>query len=158
MAAMPHEGCALLIGNKKQKYYEKSLNEVNWVIDVIWPCCNIWQEQDIFGKNQYSLPENKCDGEETSKNNRFLIDPEEQLFAQKWARSRNSEILGSAHSYPNSEAIPSLIDLNLSFSYKLMLIIDQYGTIRAWWITNMKQAQEIQISLPAKKINKHCHK
>ena len=53
---------------------------------------------------------------------RFRIDPREQLLAQKWARARGLEVLGSLHSHPASPPLPSATDRSMTFAPTLMLI------------------------------------
>jgi len=93
-AAAPHEGCALLLG--LQHNAELSLER-------IWPCCNSW------------LPAEQ-------RRQRFLLDPREQLHAQRWARAHQLQVIGAAHSHPSSPAVPSATDLELCFGPTLMLI------------------------------------
>ncbi len=69
-AAAPDEGCALLLGRRDP-----------WRILHVWPCLNVWEPA-------------------AERRRRFALDPREQLQAQKWARARGLEVLGSAHSHP----------------------------------------------------------
>tara|TARA_Y100001968_G_scaffold333918_1_gene401074 strand:+ start:92 stop:601 length:510 start_codon:yes stop_codon:yes gene_type:complete len=138
LASIPDEGCAILIGQEEncQKKAETQLK-----IHTIWPCMNRW-EQGLF--NRFQAQEKNILN--LSKRNRFSIDPREQILAQKWARSNKLKVLGIAHSHPNSEAIPSKLDLDLSFNLNLMLIMDKNANIRAWWITNNQQFKEIRVT------------
>lgn len=113
--AGPQEGCALLLGQR--------LGDV-WRLDWVWPCCNVWPVSD-----------ERC--------RYFAIDPREQLLAQKWGRERGMELLGSAHSHPTSEAVPSASDRRLSALPALMVILgagsqdqglDQARPLLGWWI------------------------
>lgn len=49
--------------------------------------------------------------EESAKRNRFLIEPAELLRGEKYARSRDLEVVGFYHSHPDSPAVPSQYDL-----------------------------------------------
>jgi len=49
--------------------------------------------------------------EESAKRNRFLIQPEELLKGERYARSRKLEVVGFYHSHPDSPAVPSQYDL-----------------------------------------------
>ncbi len=71
-----------------------------------------------------------------AKRNHFLLDPREQLSAQKWSRNRNMEILGIAHSHPEGESKPSKLDLEMSNVAPLMIIMNRRSDIQAWWISN----------------------
>nr|WP_256438963.1 M67 family metallopeptidase [Synechococcus sp. CCY 9618] len=91
-AAAPREGCALLLGRRDP-----------WRIAQVWPCLNVWDPP-------------------AERIRRFALDPREQLQAQKWARARGLEVLGSAHSHPATEPLPSALDCALAFGPTLMLI------------------------------------
>ena len=93
-AAEPHEGCALLLGRQ---------HDADLALERIWPCCNSWQP-----------------AEQRSK--RFLLDPREQLQAQRWARDHQLQVIGAAHSHPTSPAVPSRTDRELCLGPTLMLI------------------------------------
>jgi proteasome lid subunit RPN8/RPN11 len=109
-AAAPDEGCALLLG---------SLDP--WCVRRVWPCLNVWEPA-------------------AERSRRFALDPREQLLAQKWARARGLSVLGSAHSHPLSEPVPSALDRSLAFGPTLMLILGQgpvAGELRSlacWWL------------------------
>jgi proteasome lid subunit RPN8/RPN11 len=93
-AAAPEEGCALLLGQRRDSLL---------LLERIWPCCNNWQPA-------------------AERLRRFRLDPREQLLAQRWARSRQQLVLGAAHSHPGSAAIPSATDLSLCCGPTLMVI------------------------------------
>jgi [CysO sulfur-carrier protein]-S-L-cysteine hydrolase len=94
-AAAPDEGCALLLGSRDP-----------WCVRRVWPCLNVWEPA-------------------AERRRRFALDPREQLLAQKWARSQGLTVLGSAHSHPLSEPVPSALDRSLAFAPTLMLILGQ---------------------------------
>ena len=131
LAEAPYEGCALLIGNQKQS---DSLAKENYLtIHMIWPCCNVW-EPKISNLLESRKEESNPRKEDLSKKNRFLIEPREQIFAQRWARTQNWKVIGSAHSHPAGVPIPSAADRCWTFSTSLMVIVGKSGTIRAWWM------------------------
>lgn len=110
VAAAPEEGCALLLGSRDP-----------WCIRRVWPCLNVWEP-----------PAERC--------RRFTLDPREQLLAQKWARVHGQSVLGSAHSHPLSEPVPSALDCSLAFTPTLMLILGQGPAageprcLACWWL------------------------
>ena len=131
LAEAPNEGCALLIGTKKQSCELRQ--EDIFQVQMIWPCCNVWAPEIV----EILEPEKKTNIAQTqnlSKESRFIIDPKEQLNAQRWAREHHLTILGSAHSHPQGAAIPSAVDLFWSFAPRLMVIIGELGDVRAWWL------------------------
>ena len=132
-AALPVEGCGLLLG---------VVDGPLWRIRRIWPCCNIWEPA-------------------AERLQRFAIDPREQLLAQRWGRQRGWKVLGSAHSHPRSEPVPSTTDRQLAFAPTLMLILGlglaavdgapaeagqasaacaDSGELAAWWLEGEAQA------------------
>ncbi len=156
LVSAPNEGCALLIGKNKVN----QLNDENYSceISLIWPCCNVWElGMEVFSedghKNNYSS--NKI----ASKQNRFAIDPREQLLAQKWVRKKGLSILGVAHSHPNCSVKPSRFDIAWQFSPGLMMIVSGSGSINAWWVSKpkLRSHAEIPCSSMAKTINLIVH-
>ena len=143
IAASPEEGCALLLGQEREN--ESSQANNTWLIQFIWPCCNIW-EPGSLKEAQSPKNLNSSRDKSLSKKNRFLIDPREQLLAQRWARERNWRILGSAHSHPTSKAIPSSSDLLNTFSPGLTVILGQSGEIKAWWINNNQTFYSLEVA------------
>ncbi|MCX5967042.1 MAG: M67 family metallopeptidase [Cyanobacteria bacterium] len=113
--ALPLEGCGLLLGLRDGPL---------WRIRRIWPCRNIWEPA-------------------AERPRRFAIDPREQLLAQRWARQHGWQVLGSAHSHPSSEPVPSAIDCQLAFAPTLMLILGLAAApeqeLTAWWLEGEAQ-------------------
>tara|TARA_Y100001968_G_scaffold309886_1_gene330245 strand:+ start:28636 stop:29133 length:498 start_codon:yes stop_codon:yes gene_type:complete len=144
LAVRPIEGCALLIGNTKE--LKNSQGAISYQVQMIWPCCNIWEPSISFQKDIYKNQLFKL-----SKQNRFAIDPKEQIAAQKWARGKQWKILGSAHSHPQSNANPSQTDLYCAGKSGLSIIIDCSGDIKAWWIKDHQQFEEIEVIFNLKK-------
>ncbi len=133
LSTSPDEGCALLIGDKEKLISPNSTWK--FCIRFIWPCCNIWSNQKInLNDWNNSFVEQVC--KKGSKRNRFLLDPREQIYAQKWARQKNWEVLGTAHSHPHGESKPSDSDLDMVSSEGLMIIVNGAQSIRAWWLSN----------------------
>ena len=96
-AALPDEGCALLLGRGAP-------GGRLWWLQRVWPALNTWEPA----------------GE---RSHRFQLDPREQLLAQRWARSRGLAVLGAAHSHPAGRPVPSATDLALTAGPTLMLIL-----------------------------------
>ena len=144
LAVKPQEGCALLIGDEKQS---SSFNREHILrVQMIWPCCNIW------GINIFNLAESPIEiqnnrKKDLSKENRFAIDPREQICAQRWARKRNWKIIGNAHSHPNGNASPSFIDDYWTFTSGLSIIIGKSGCIRAWWMSSNQTVPPQEVAI-----------
>lgn len=105
-AAAPQEGCLLLLGRRQG---------ASWQLQRLWPCLNIWPDP-------------------AARRRRFLLDPREQLLAQRWARARDLEVLGAAHSHPASAPEPSASDRQLTAAPALMVIAAPSEQCRAWWL------------------------
>jgi proteasome lid subunit RPN8/RPN11 len=101
-AAAPEEGCALVLGVRPVAN-AATAGPGGWRVRQVWPTTNVWEPAS-----------ERC--------RRFRIDPREQLLAQKWARSRGLELLGSVHSHPASPPLPSATDRALACLPTLMLI------------------------------------
>tara|TARA_B100001250_G_C19614260_1_gene706415 strand:- start:233 stop:748 length:516 start_codon:yes stop_codon:yes gene_type:complete len=141
LSVLPEEGCALLLGNQKKK--KEKPEEIFYQISLIWPCCNIWKPGiENFPESNNLSNREKCI---PSRNNRFAIDPKEQLLAQKWARRKSLVVLGNAHSHPSNLSIPSKSDIAWHFSTSLMLIVSKNGDLRAWWIKNTQKKEPVEI-------------
>ena len=122
-AVAPEEGCALLIG---QMTTECRIRQV-------WPCCNVWTP----GLPGFPEQESRRVGDPLavpSRCSRFALDPREQIAAQRWARARGWQVLGSAHSHPGGEPVPSAIDRRWAAAAGVMLIDAGGGGLAAWWL------------------------
>ena len=122
-AVAPQEGCALLIGESSSQ----------WSIRQVWPCCNVWKP----GLSAFPEPERSGAAdplERPSRCTRFALDPREQIAAQRWARARGWQVLGSAHSHPGGQPVPSAIDRRWAAAAGVMLIDAGRGGLAAWWL------------------------
>ena len=74
--------------------------------------------------------------EEAARRNRFLIQPEELLRGEKYARAKNLDVVGFYHSHPDSPAIPSQYDLEHAWpSYSYIIVATTKGAtgdLRSW--------------------------
>ena len=110
LAPAPAEGCALLLG---QRHAASNFASEAWRVALIWPCRNMVGQQ---------------------ANDRFELDPREQIAAQRWARSRSLQVLGSAHSHPTVSVVPSRRDRLWAVNSGLMLIIGKNDDFAAGWL------------------------
>jgi proteasome lid subunit RPN8/RPN11 len=66
--------------------------------------------------------------EESAKRNRFLIRPEELMQGERYARSKNLEVVGFYHSHPDSPAVPSQYDLEHAWpTYSYIIVSTSAG-------------------------------
>jgi proteasome lid subunit RPN8/RPN11 len=74
--------------------------------------------------------------EESAKRNRFLIKPEELMRGEKYARSKELEVVGFYHSHPDSTAVPSRYDLEHAWPTYSYIIVsttaDHAGDLYSW--------------------------
>jgi proteasome lid subunit RPN8/RPN11 len=74
--------------------------------------------------------------EDEAKRNRFLIQPEEVLRGEKYARDNGLEVVGFYHSHPDSPAAPSQYDLEHAWPvYSYIIVsttIDDVVDFRSW--------------------------
>jgi proteasome lid subunit RPN8/RPN11 len=85
-----------------------------WQVSQVWPCRNVWTPAE-------------------DRHRRFAVDPREQLLAQKWARQRGWDGLGSLHSHPKGEPVPSATDRALAVPPAL-LVIQGVAEMACWWL------------------------
>ena len=144
-AAEPAEGCAILIGHKKGSGKDNKDN--SWEIKHIWDCRNIWgqKESKLTDQNRYISPNQKI--VKLSTRNCFEIDPKDQISAQKWARENKLQVLCCAHSHPIGENRPSEMDLFLHQSPGVMVISNNKGNLKAWWIKNKSSYWRVKIKI-----------
>jgi len=74
--------------------------------------------------------------EEETKRNRFLIKPEELMRGERYASTKELEVLGFYHSHPDHPAIPSQYDLEHAWpTYSYIIISVKAGQardLRSW--------------------------
>ena len=144
-AAEPDEGCAVLIGHKNSGGINNKNN--SWEIKHIWNCRNIWglRESRLINQNTNTFTKQKII--QISTKNRFEIDAKDQIAAQKWSRENDLEVLCCAHSHPIGENRPSKMDLLLHKSPGLMVISNNNGNLKAWWIKNKFSFHQVKIKI-----------
>jgi len=74
--------------------------------------------------------------EEEAKRNRFLIQPEELIRGEKYARERGLDVVGFYHSHPDDRAVPSQYDLEHAWPTYSYIVVsveqDQAVDLRSW--------------------------
>jgi proteasome lid subunit RPN8/RPN11 len=74
--------------------------------------------------------------EESAKRNRFLIQPEELMRGERYARGRDLEVVGFYHSHPDSPARPSQYDLEHAWpTYSYIIVstsVEKAGDLFSW--------------------------
>ncbi len=74
--------------------------------------------------------------EESAKRNRFLIQPEELMRGERYARGKELEVVGFYHSHPDSPAVPSQYDLEHAWPTYSYIIVstsaEKAGELYSW--------------------------
>ena len=103
----PYECCGLLLG----RYYEEGK-----LVSETYPISNA--------------------REESAKRNRFLIEPHELMHGERYARSKDLEVVGFYHSHPDSPAVPSQYDLDHAWPTYSYIIVstraNEAGDLFSW--------------------------
>ncbi len=100
-----------------------------WTVRRLWPCRNVWRPAE-------------------ERTHRFAIDPREQLLAQKWARGRTWQVLGSLHSHPGGEPVPSATDQALTVPPALVVIHGVSG-LACWWLPEVGEPRALMWKMEA---------
>ena len=74
--------------------------------------------------------------EEEAKRNRFLIQPDELLRGERYARKKKLDVIGFYHSHPDSPAVPSQYDLDHAWPTYSYIIVsvknERAGDLLSW--------------------------
>jgi proteasome lid subunit RPN8/RPN11 len=107
------------------------------VRDYPYECCGLLLGRfDDDGKRVTETYPISNAREETAKRDRFLITPEELMKGERYARSRDLEVVGFYHSHPDSPAVPSKYDLEHAWPTYSYIIVStsegQSGDLFSW--------------------------
>ena len=118
---------------------EALLNEIreHGVRDYPYECCGLllgrYSENGKLVRETYAISNAR---EESAKRNRFLITPDELMRGERYAASRDLEIVGFYHSHPDSPAVPSNYDLEHAWPTYSYIIVstraDQATDLFSW--------------------------
>ncbi len=132
----PEECCGLLLG-------KININEK--IITQVWPTKNNWNEAE----EKILFPESLL--KSSSKSNRFSINPQEFLKAQKSAHQQNLAIVSIYHSHPDHPAIPSEYDRTIAwdrYSYIIVSVVaGQITDYYSWILNENRQFQQEEIKM-----------
>lgn len=93
---------------------ENQIGEIraHGVRDYPYECCGLllgrFEDSGKVVKETYPISNAR---EESAKRNRFLIEPQELMRGERYARDHDLEVVGFYHSHPDSPAVPSQYDL-----------------------------------------------
>ncbi|HEY2933656.1 MAG TPA: M67 family metallopeptidase [Acidobacteriota bacterium] len=135
--AYPEECCGILLGNSSPEGMR-----------------NVTELRPLVNQNQQS------------RRNRFLIQAEDMVAAEKYAREKGLQILGFYHSHPDVEARPSQFDLEHAWPwYQYIIVSIKQGypdSLSAWELQEDRtRFKSVEISLSsnaacAAKENEHA--
>lgn len=78
--------------------------------------------------------------DEAQRHNRVLILPKDVLRAERFARSKKSDVIGYYHSHPDHPAIPSQFDLDHALPVWTYIIVSvekgKAADLRSWQMEN----------------------
>jgi proteasome lid subunit RPN8/RPN11 len=110
---------------------EQLLDEIraHAVRDYPYECCGLllgrFAEEGKIVKETYPISNAR---EESAKRNRFLIEPEELMRGERYAREQDLEVVGFYHSHPDSPAVPSQYDLEHAWpTYSYIIVSTSAG-------------------------------
>lgn len=133
----PDECCGLLLG---QITPDRPLKPVI----KIWETVNAWNPE--VGADLTTVIPHLG----TGKSDRFWIDPQDLLAAQRYAHDHQLSIVGIYHSHPDHPAVPSESDRLLAWSaYSYLILSVQSGIVsdyRCWTLDQHHQFQPEEIT------------
>ena len=97
--------------------------------DYPYECCGLllgrFENESKVVRETYPISNAR---EESAKRNRFLIQPEELMRGEQYARSKELEVVGFYHSHPDSPARPSQYDLEHAWpTYSYIIVSTREG-------------------------------
>ena len=115
------------------------LNQIreHGVKDYPYECCGLllgrFTEEGKTVKQPYPISNAR---EESAERNRFLIEPEELMRGERFAREHNLDVVGFYHSHPDSPAVPSQYDLDHAWPTYSYIIVstsaERAGDLFSW--------------------------
>jgi proteasome lid subunit RPN8/RPN11 len=141
----PEECCGLLLGVNARPHKQ---------VLKIWETLNAWTPEVGAELNAIipKLGTGKRDPYGSGKAERFWIDPQALMNAQRYARDQQMNVLGIYHSHPDHPAVPSESDRLLAWSvYSYLILSVQAGAIadyRSWTLDETQQFQPEEITVP----------
>jgi proteasome lid subunit RPN8/RPN11 len=134
--AYPEECCGLLLGHLTADRPFKQVIK-------IWETINAWNSE-IGADLNTVIPHLG-----TGKSDRYWIDPQDLLTAQRYARDHQMNVVGIYHSHPDHPAVPSESDRLLAWSaYSYLILSVQSGIVadyQCWTLDPQHQFQPEEI-------------
>ena len=112
----PEECCGLMLGHQTSDDIQ---------VVQLWSTENSWTADFLNSDSLETELSSASSAKKASRLNRFAIAPIKILRAQKYARSKNLDIVGIYHSHPDHPAVPSEYDRKIAwqqYSYLIMSV------------------------------------
>ena len=123
--------------------------------DYPYECCGLllghFTEKEKVVAETYPISNAR---EEAAKRNRFLITPDELMRGERYAATKELDVVGFYHSHPDDRAVPSQYDLEHAwpiYSYIVVAVRNGQGEdLRSWEMESDRSKfneEEIRMSL-----------
>lgn len=136
----PEECCGILLGQ-----LDRQSNPIQKTVVELIETVNAWSEEADAALQSVSVMPSQHPVE-TARRDRYWIDPQDLLKAQKQARDRGLQVIGIYHSHPDHAAIPSETDRILAWAeYSYLIVSVQQGNsvaARSWQLNEARQFEE----------------
>jgi proteasome lid subunit RPN8/RPN11 len=157
----PEECCGLLLGqiDRTEGLDQDSEQEVEQkTVLEIWQTPNAWSAEVAEAIADWMSPLDSQtdalphDTSDSDRRDRYWIDPQEMLAAQRYVRDRHWEIVGIYHSHPDHAAVPSECDRRLAWPrYAYLILSVQQGKTQNYGVWSLDphhlfQAESVQIA------------
>lgn len=148
----PEECCGILLGRLERD--EQSNRKI--VLEV-QPTQNAWSEIVVA---DLAVLEIAVSRHPNARRDRYWIDPQDLLKAQRQARDLGLQVIGIYHSHPDHPAIPSETDRLLAWTeYSYLILSVEQGQVTellSWQLNNAHQFESEEIQTEAI-TQKTCH-
>ncbi|MCU0525487.1 MAG: M67 family metallopeptidase [Elainella sp. Prado103] len=149
----PEECCGILLGTiersvNSQEEDRKTLMQVIETVNA-WDATTAQQYADLIEPSRYPTSSTASSAATSSpcsaKRDRYWIDPQDLLQAQKQGRDRGLQIIGFYHSHPDHPALPSETDRRLAWAeYAYLIGSVQQGRAVDWQSWRLNQAEQFE--------------
>lgn len=144
----PEECCGILLGTIHLGTTDRQPDSSRKALVEAIETVNAWSEEASAALQALSLSPSRHPPE-TARRDRYWIDPQDLLQAQKQARQQDLQIIGIYHSHPDHPAIPSETDRVLAWAeYSYLIVSVQQGKgmeARSWQLNSTQQFEEEMI-------------
>lgn len=135
----PEECCGILLGHLERDDHNGQTSPKTVV--AVRPTPNAWSE--AVAADLVTLIAASRHIASDARRDRYWIDPQDLLQAQRAARDRSLQIIGIYHSHPDHPAVPSETDRRLAWSeYSYLILSVQQGKMTqllSWRLNDRQQ-------------------